>query len=79
MNVANIMPKGNSGKPCGDWAAAAAFRAGVQKKTKRYIDPSKKQEASPRVKMRESVKTVFKADLTGMGAEAEEELGSDDW
>jgi hypothetical protein len=78
MKVANIMPKGKSGEPCGKLAAAAAFRAGVQKNTKRYIEPSKKQEARPRVRMRLSVRTVFKPDLGGMDAEAEEGLESED-
>jgi hypothetical protein len=77
INVANTIPKGNSGDPRGDWVAAAAFRAGVQKKTKRYIEPSKKQEARPRVKIRESLRTNFREDLAGMNVEAEERLASD--
>lgn len=65
MNVANIMPRGSSVELF-DCAAAAAFRAGVQKKTNRYIEPSKKQEARPRVRMRRSVRTTFRTGLAGM-------------
>lgn len=53
MKQAKIMPRGRG------WVDVA-FRAGVQKKTKRYIEPSKKQLASPRVRMRLSVKILFK-------------------
>ena len=77
INVANIIPSGRSSEPF-SCAAAAVFRAGVQKKTNRYIDPSKKQDASPRVRMRRSVRTVFRTDLAGTGEAAAEAAESDD-
>jgi len=77
INVANIIPKGRSAEPF-SCAAAAAFRAGVQKKTNKYIEPSKKQEARPRVRMRRSVRTVFRTDLAGIDEAAAEAVVSDD-
>jgi hypothetical protein len=59
MKEAKIMPRGR--EEDGD----AAFRAGVQKKTKRYIEPSKKQDARPRVRMRLSVRMVLRMFLAG--------------
>ena len=59
MKDANIMPSGREAE--GD----AAFRAGVQKKTKRYMLPSKKQDARPRVRMRLSVMIVLRIFLAG--------------
>ena len=50
IKLANIMPNGRS--PEFPAAMRVAFNAGVQKKTKRYIEPSKKQEESPIVRMR---------------------------
>jgi hypothetical protein len=54
------------------------LRAGVQKKTNKYIEPSKKHEARPRVRIRRSVRTVFKTDLAGTGDAAVEAGVSDD-
>lgn len=45
-----------------------AFRKGVQKNTKRYMLPSKKQEARPRVKMRELVKIRLRTEEEERGA-----------
>jgi hypothetical protein len=74
MKVANIMPSGSSAEPF-NGAAAAVLRAGVQKNTNKYIDPSKKQEARPRVRMRRSVSTVFRTDFAG----TDEAVESIDW
>lgn len=79
---AKIMPSGRSGDV--DFGrlvilwAAAAFRAGVQKKTKRYIEPSKKQDARPRVRMRLSVMMVLRTFFAG-GIEGEREAGVGSW
>jgi hypothetical protein len=54
---ANIKPKGRWVD--GDTESPrVASRAGVQKNTKRYIEPSKMQDAIPSVKMRLSVKSI---------------------
>jgi hypothetical protein len=57
------------------------FKAGVQKNTNRYMEPSKKQEASPRVKIRELVNTRLRMEGfaagaldTGVGDELREEV-----
>lgn len=71
MKQAKIMPSGNSGDFERDWAA---LRAGVQKNTKRYILPSKKQDASPRVRMRLSVKNVLRASFGGLDDSEDEWL-----
>lgn len=63
MNAANIVPKGRDVVLV---CECAAFKAGVQKKTNRYMLPSKKQDARPRVRMRLSVKTVLSALLAGV-------------
>lgn len=44
------------------------FRKGVQKKTKRYMLPSKKQEARPRVKIRGLVKIRARTEEVGRGS-----------
>lgn len=67
MKAAKTMPKGKSGIPWRFSAAAAAFKAGVQKKTNRYMEPSKKQDARPRVRIRRSVSTILRADFAGIG------------
>lgn len=64
MKQANIMPKGKSGGEFEPYSWAA-FKAGVQKKTKRYIEPSKKQDARPRVKIFLSEKTILRTFLAG--------------
>jgi hypothetical protein len=76
MKDAKIIPRGKEGA-AGDWVD---FKAGVQKNTKRYMEPSKKQEASPRVKIRVLVKTRFRMEgfaagalETGVGDELREE------
>ena len=61
MKQAKIMPSGRDGES----ACWVAFNAGVQKKTKRYMLPSKKQEARPMVRIFLSVKTVLSAFLVG--------------
>ena len=50
------------------------MRAGVQKNTKRYMLPSKKQDARPRVRMRLSVKKVLRASFGGVDDSDEEWL-----
>lgn len=70
MKQANIRPSGKSG----DWASVwAAVSAGVQKNTKRYMLPSKKQDARPRVRMRLSVKKVLRASFGGV------DVGNEEW
>lgn len=44
-------------------------RAGVQKKTKRYIEPSKKQDARPRVRIRRSLRMYEIVELVVDGEE----------
>ena len=41
------------------------FQCGCPEKTKRYIEPSKKQDARPRVRIRWEVKAVLREDLLG--------------
>lgn len=65
MKLANIMPRGSGGDDGDGWVA---FRKGVQKKTKRYMLPSKKQEARPRVKIRGLVKIRVRTELVGSGS-----------
>ena len=82
MKQAKIMPRGRSGDvgfgtPVILWDAAA-LRAGVQKKTKRYMEPSKKQEARPRVKIRLSVMMVLSTLFAG-GIERESDAGVGSW
>lgn len=60
MKHAKIMPKGRLS------FLEADFRAGDQKKTNRYMLPSKKQEARPSVSIRLSVKNIFRAFLAGV-------------
>jgi len=56
MKQAKIIPSGRfADEPI--WACVA-FKAGVQKNTKRYMEPSKKHEARPMVRIRLSVKTI---------------------
>lgn len=51
MKEANIKPSGR--EVFGEWECVwAVKRAGVQKNTKRYIEPSKMQDARPRVRIR---------------------------
>lgn len=72
MKHANIMPSGKEG----DWGLVrvwAALRAGVQKNTKRYMLPSKKQDARPSVRIRLSVKKVLSASFGGV------EDSEDEW
>lgn len=64
MKEAKIMPRGRGGDE-GD--GCVDLRKGVQKKTKRYMLPSKKQEARPRVKIRGLVKISLRADGAGGG------------
>lgn len=56
MKEAKIMPRGR------EWVEGldAAFRAGVQKNTNKYMLPSKKQLARPRVRMRLSFMIVLR-------------------
>lgn len=65
MKEAKIIPSGRSGDLESE-CCCAALSAGVQKNTKRYMLPSKKQDARPRVRMRLSVKKVFNASFGGM-------------
>lgn len=53
----------------------AAFKAGVQKNTKRYMLPSKKHDARPRVRIRLSEKQV----LSALSAGVEEDGDDGDW
>lgn len=64
MNEAKIMPRGRAGEDGDGWVD---LRKGVQKKTKRYMLPSKKQEARPRVKIRGLVKIKLRAEVVGGG------------
>jgi len=58
MKEANIRPRGRE-----EGLEVVALRKGVQKKTKRYIEPSKMHEARPRVRIRGLVKTTARTDL----------------
>lgn len=71
MKQAKIMPRGRE-------EVEDALRAGVQKKTKRYMLPSKKQDARPRVRMRVSVRMVLTMFLAG-GREGERVAGLGVW
>lgn len=62
MKLAKIIPRGSGGE-VGD--GSVALRKGVQKNTKRYMLPSKEQEASPRVKMRGLVKIKLRTEVVG--------------
>lgn len=65
MKQAKSIPSGRSvGR--GEEFNRAALSAGVQKKTKRYIDPSKKQDARPSVRIRRSENTTLSAFLAGI-------------
>lgn len=55
MKQANIRPRGRLLV-----GLCIERRAGVQKKTKRYMEPSKNAEARPRVKMRGEVRTCVR-------------------
>lgn len=46
-----------------EFGGKVAVNAGVQKKTKRYMEPSKKHDARPRVRMRRSVRMVRSTDF----------------
>jgi hypothetical protein len=70
IKEAKISPSG-SGEECG---GKVAVNAGVQKKTKRYIEPSKKHDARPRVKMRRSVRMVRSTEFDGVVLLDEAEL-----
>lgn len=66
IKAAKIVPNGSDVGfeeeiPC----ECAAFKAGVQKKTNRYMLPSKKQDARPRVKIRLSANMILSAFLGG--------------
>jgi len=64
MKEAKIMPRGRGGEDGDGWVD---FRNGVQKNTKRYMLPSKKQEARPRVKMRGLVRIRLRTEAVGRG------------